>query len=235
VTTEAAALMKAHVVHVQPVLKTSGYRKRGNAFNRSTEPGVVHVIHFQMGAFDPPGTIEIPGLRPNLYGLFIVNLGVFVEDAWRLEKIRFTSDGPPSAKAFINEYDCQIRHRLADDDGSSPPAWWQLSDPTAGSRLADRLETEVLPWFDGLSSKATILEALESAPPDSRAVSGVGGPDRLLATRMRLGLGDKVVAQRDFTDWVRVCRAEAVHEPHVRGHLEFLLGFAQEHSLDVVD
>ena len=70
--------MAAVVGHVAPVMKANGFRKRRHSFNRGARDGIVHHLSFQMGAFDPPGTVEIPGLRPNLYGKFTVNLGVFV-------------------------------------------------------------------------------------------------------------------------------------------------------------
>ena len=41
--------------------------------------------YFQMGAFDPPGTTYIPGLRENLYGLFTINLGVYVPDVYKFQ------------------------------------------------------------------------------------------------------------------------------------------------------
>lgn len=228
--------MRAVVAEVQPVMKSNGFRKRGNAFNRGgVELGIVQVLHFQMGAFDPPGTVEIPGLRPNLYGQFIINLGIYVEDAWRLESIRFGADSPPTPKPFINEYDCQIRHRLADDHPRTETGWWFLSDPSAGSRISTRVVSQVLPWFDGLASRDQILHALESAAPGSRAVSGIGGPDRLLATRMRLALGETADAQHDFNGWVRDCRSRAADEPHTRGHLEYLAKFASQHGLEMID
>jgi hypothetical protein len=79
VTTAAAQAMKDLIAAVQPTLKEWHYRKRGNTFNRSIEPdGIIHVVSFQMGAFNPPGTAEIPGLRPDLYGRFTINLGVWL-------------------------------------------------------------------------------------------------------------------------------------------------------------
>jgi hypothetical protein len=79
--------MKSAVARVHPQLKGNGFRKRGNAFNRRPEPGLVQVVSFQMGAFDPPGpgseanlaarrALGVPG---DLYGRFTINLGVYVE------------------------------------------------------------------------------------------------------------------------------------------------------------
>lgn len=92
--------MKHLVAAVQPTLKEQGFRKRGNTFNRTTEPdGIIHVINFQMGAYKPPGTVEIPGLRPNLYGRFTVNLGIWLPG---IAETGFDPPSPESARAFIN-------------------------------------------------------------------------------------------------------------------------------------
>lgn len=45
-----------------PLLKDEGYRVRGRTFNRTSLDGLVQVVNFQMGSFDPPGTTCIPGL-----------------------------------------------------------------------------------------------------------------------------------------------------------------------------
>jgi hypothetical protein len=56
-----------------------------------------------MGAFDPPGTVEIPGLRPNLYGKFTINLGVYVPSMRRTQVAK---------DDWINDYNCNLRYRL---------------------------------------------------------------------------------------------------------------------------
>ena len=66
--TEPAARMKEVVAHVAPLLRDRGFRKSRHTFNREPEPGLVQVLGFQMGQHHPPGTIELPDLRPNLYG-----------------------------------------------------------------------------------------------------------------------------------------------------------------------
>src|SRR5436190_639656 len=86
VATPAAQAMKDVVGSVTPLLRRAGFRKRRHTFNRMPEPGLVHVLNFQMGAFNPPGpaseahvaaleSLDIPG---DLYGRFTINLGVYV-------------------------------------------------------------------------------------------------------------------------------------------------------------
>jgi hypothetical protein len=232
VGTPEATAMKGVVAQLQPLLRQHSFRKRGHSFNRGTEPGLVQVLNFQMGPFEPPGTVAIPGLRENLYGLFTVNLGVFVEEAWRLEDIRFGPEGAPTAKSFINEYDCQLRRRLPNLHAARPNEWWSLADvDVASTQVAQSFSAVGLSWLEDFSTRDAILTALESASPNSRAIADVGGPDRLLATRMRLGAGDLEGAQRNLTDWVQVCRSEVATKPHTAGHLEYLAEFAARNGL----
>jgi hypothetical protein len=46
---------------LRPALKERGFRAHGRAFNRLTSDGLTEVVRVQMGSFDPPGTIPIPG------------------------------------------------------------------------------------------------------------------------------------------------------------------------------
>jgi hypothetical protein len=223
--TAASLAMKEVVAHVQPVLKAAGFRKRTHTFNRTVEPGLVQVIKYQMGPYDPPGLVEIPGLRENLYGLFSVHLGVFVEEAWRLDVGRFGPDGPPAVKDWVNDYDCQLRRLIDNLAGESLNFMWPLDDPSVGPAMVEVLHGDAFLWFDRFGSRASILAALESAPTESYEVTGEG-PDRLLATRMRLGAGDRPRAQQLFDDWVAHCRARVPSERHLRGHLDYLADFA---------
>lgn len=235
VLTEASLAMNAVVAALQPVLKGVGFRKRSHTFNRTAEDGLVQVINFQMGPFDPPGTVEIPGLRPNLYGQFAVNLGVFVEDAWRLELGRFGPTGPPAVKSWVNEYECQLRRRLDNlDDAARTDRWRPVDEPAVAAVVRGRLFDDGLVWLERFGSRARILAAVESGPPDDRSVTGVG-PPRLLATRMRLGAGEQQRAQELFGEWVRYCQDRASSEPRLRGHLDYLTKFAAEVGLTMPD
>lgn len=225
VTTPESLAMEEVVAHVQPVLRAAGFRKRRRTFNRTVEPGLVHVVTYRMGPYDPPGLVELPGLRESLYGLFSVHLGVFVEEAWRLDVGRFGPDGPPAAKEWVNDHDCQLRRPVDDPAGGSIGLMWPLDDPGAGPAMVEVLHGDAFRWFDRFDSRASILAALEDAPTGSHEVTGEG-PDRLLATRMRLGAGDRRRAQQLFDDWVAHCRARVHSEPHLQGHLDHLAEYA---------
>ncbi len=228
--TAASLAMKEVVAQVQPMLKAAGFRKRTHTFNRTVEPGLVQVIKYQMGPYDPPGLVEIPGLRENLYGLFSVHLGVFVEEAWRLDVGRFGPEGPPAVKDWVNDYDCQLRRLIENLAGESINHMWRLDDQSVGPAMVDLLHSDAFVWFDRFGSRTAILAELESAPTESYEVSREG-PDRLLATRIRLGAGDQQRAQQLFDDWVSHCLARMAPEQHVRGHLEYLADFASQVGL----
>ena len=114
--------MAAVVASVAPTLKAAGYKKQRHTFTRIAEPGLVHVVNFQMGQF-PIGAYEIPGLRPNLYGKFTVNLGVFAREVYELTQRR-------TAPASVHEYSCEFRVRLGELFTPPGDVWWLLSDDT---------------------------------------------------------------------------------------------------------
>lgn len=228
--TAASSAMREIVGSVQPALKAAGFRKRFHTFNRTVEPGLVQVVTYQMAPYDPPGLIEVPGLREKLYGLFSVHLGVFIEEAWRLDVGRFGPDGPPAVKDWVNDYDCQLRRLVDNQAGESTNSMWPLDDPSVGPAMVELLHGDALIWLDRFSSRAAILAALGSAPTESYEVTGEG-PDRLLATRMRLGAGDQEQAQQLFDDWVDHCLARVASEPHLLRHLDHLRDFANQVGL----
>lgn len=215
-TTRQATAMNAVVSLVRPVLKPAGFRKRGNAFNREAAPGLVHVIHFQMGRFSPPGTAGIPGLRQNLYGKFTVNLGVYLDQVNRFQDL-------PPAGNFVSEYSCQLRRRLGFLLDPPEDRWWPLDNPAETGRVMRELVGGPgLDWLKQYGSWTAIRDALETAPSPSRIVSG--GPDRLLATRMRLAEGDVAAAQRNFSAWIATVDRQ-------RPHYDYLCEFGRRHGL----
>jgi len=147
---------------IHATLKPKGFRKKGRTFNRVTGDGLTQVINLQMGAFDPPGTVHIPGLRENLYGRFTVNLGIYVPEVARLQ-------GGGEAKGFVQDYNCCVRERL----GSlveKRDVWW-LIDATAEAipDVLARLERDGLPFLERFGSRDAILRELEDPRNDAMA------------------------------------------------------------------
>ena len=136
--------MAAVVAEVVPLLKSAGFRKRRNAFNRITEPGLVQVVSFQMGEF-------MPG---SLYGRFTINLGVYVPE--------MVLDEHAKRGDWVKESSCQLRQRIGLLLTPPEDVWWPLDDPTEAAGAArDALANAGLPWLDRLASRQAILDAYE--------------------------------------------------------------------------
>lgn len=140
---------------IRPSLKEHGFKVRGRTFNRVTRDGLTQVVNLQMGPAYPPGTTYIPGLRENLYGLFTINLGVYIPEVAALQ-----GGGP--AKAWVQEYYCSIRTRLGPASGSRQDLWWHARDPTAAvADIQPLLLSYGLLFLDRFSNRDRILGELE--------------------------------------------------------------------------
>lgn len=210
----ASNAMAAVVTLIGPSLKAAGFKQRRHTFNRSPESGLVQVVNFQMGQF-PIGAYEIPGLRPNLYGKFTVNVGVFVREVFE------TTQELPAPK-FVNEYDCEFRARLS--ELFTPPrddTWWSLDNDRAelASMLAESLRRCAEPWFARYASRATILDIPREAtePP--------GWPVRapVALAIMRLHLGERDAALSILREYLAAVR----RQPRNPKHGEWVLDLAK--------
>jgi hypothetical protein len=138
------------------LLRPLGFRSKGRFFNRSFEQGVIQVIGLQMGQYEvnevplPP---EAQRLRPNLYGKFTVNLGVFVHEIYELEAVN-----PP--KGMVKESYCQIRRRLGSSQVAGKDFWWNLDQPTQSivADIAPMLDADGIPFLERFSTRKAILE-----------------------------------------------------------------------------
>jgi len=152
--------MKDVVRSVTPLLKRAGFRKRRHTFNRTPEPGLVHVLNFQMGAFNPPGpgaeahVAPLESLEPGyLYGRFTINLGVYVAG--------MVIEGGETG-SWVNHYNCQFRKRIG---GllTGEDVWWSLEVP---DEMASVVETALslagLPWLDRFLHTSSIVDAFRS-------------------------------------------------------------------------
>ena len=136
---------------VATALKCAGFKKQRHTFNRIAEPGLVHVVNFQMGQF-PIGAQEIPGLRPNLYGKFTVDLGVFVSEVYETTQ-------RSAVPSFVQEYACEFRVRLGELMRLPADKWWSLEDDVAklSAELSENLRTRGEPWFASYATREAIL------------------------------------------------------------------------------
>jgi hypothetical protein len=139
---------------LRPALKERGFSVRGRTFNRTTSDGLTQVINLQTGSSDPPGTTYIPGLRVNVYGLFTVNLGVYVPEVAALH-----GGGP--AKSWVQDYNCQVRERLGNASGSAHDVWWAAeATPEVIDDVKSRLLSFGTTFLDRFGTRDLILSEL---------------------------------------------------------------------------
>ncbi len=151
---EAAKAMDDLQSQLRPFLKEHGFRVQARTCNRTTVDGLTHVINFQMGRFDPPGTSYIPWFRKNLYGKFTMNIGIYVPEVGLAEFHL-------SARTFIQEPYCCIRVRLAQLSGAHD-VWWQLpANKTTINDIRGRIEQDALPFFARCENRDAVLRELE--------------------------------------------------------------------------
>ena len=141
-------------------MKPLGFKKNGRTFNRRLDDGIIQVINFQSGQYPLTDNYEIPELRENLYGKFVVNMGVCVEN---LFKFQF----PTENKKFYKEYECQIRARLG-TLLTGQDYWWKITDDNTKitEEIIEGLETIGFDWFAGVDTKEKIITNLGNLPYD---------------------------------------------------------------------
>jgi hypothetical protein len=200
--------------HIQgalgPRLRNEGFRVRGRTFNRTTNDGLTHVVNFQIGPSDPPGTTYIPGLRENLYGLFAVNLGVYVP-----EVARHTGG---EAKAWIQDYDCCIRVRLGALVGDGREIWWhaQVNEQVIAD-VTKALERFALPFLERLSTRDQIITGWNPGPAE------FGTPPRIVSAIILAGRGSFELS--------RALLSRQVREAGNPGHADYVRELALALSL----
>ena len=154
-SSEPARLLDALQAQLRTLFKQRGYRVRGRTFNRLTGDGLTQVVNFQMGSFQPPGTQPIPGLRADMYGLFTVNLGVYVPEVTRHQLGR-------EASGFVSEPHCCIRTRLGHLGPEQRDLWWPVTDEEAlAAELSERLERDGFPFLACYETRDALLAQLQ--------------------------------------------------------------------------
>ena len=142
---------------VHSELRNDGFKKKGRTHNKVLDNGIVQIVDFQMGKYEFDNAVEIPGLKTNFYGKFTVNIAVFVPELY--EK---TFNQKP--KAFIQEYDCEIRTRI-NKSTDEQEVWFSLESDyqkTAGL-IIDQLKSDVKKWFDRFNNRTKIVTELTQA------------------------------------------------------------------------
>jgi hypothetical protein len=211
---------------LNPVFKERHFRRRARTYNRTTANGLIHVVNFQMGRFDPPGTVSIPGFRENVYGRFTVNVGVYVPE------VQVSVSGEKEPK-FVAEYCCCVRERLGLLGPEHVNVWWELhNDDDSAEEVVDeirqRLEADAFPFLARFETRDALLkELLDDAPakgnrsPRSRIVCAI-----VLAAR----------GQRSEARSLLIAhRATHIREGGHPGHLKYIDDLAVKLGLDSLE
>jgi Domain of unknown function (DUF4304) len=198
-------------------LKAAGFRKRANSFNRSAKDGLVHHVSIQLGAYDPSGIHAVPGLLPDLYGRFRVNLGVYVPAMNRM--------GSPRSN-WINDYNCKLRWGLGDFMPGGFDQWWDLRDRLALEEVTEVLFKRGLPHLDGFRDSESVLAAY--AADGARAFGPIASVAVALdIADLLLSRGEREEAETLLTTYV----SDVAAGDH-RGHKEYLRGYLTQRGFE---
>lgn len=209
VTRPVSQVMDGLQALLRPFLKEHGFRGRGRHFNSRTHDGLTHVITFQMGRYDPPGTVHYPPFTENLYGKFTLNLGVFVPEAHAL----FLGKEPG---LIIAESDCALRARLGELGPEQDDLWWPVQDDEVVVKdITTRLVHDGFPFFAQFESRDLILNNSDFAQKERFALNG-----RLTRAAILHGRGDFAGARDLMVQ--QVSEAERTGSPQHASHVRKL-------------
>jgi len=190
-------------------LQPLGFKRKGRTFRRETDHEVLQIIALQAGPFEigPPLPPSVSYMRPDLYGKFTINLGVFVPE------IHERTNPPVTKSRVINDAYCSIRTRLS-HIGEGEDVWWSVLDCDdediediialllhVGIGFLDRFRTRELIVRDWISENERI--------------------GRLDVAMILLRHGDKQGARRLFEDHLKVSEAEG-SEPFRVNHRSYV-------------
>lgn len=169
--TENGQLAKSISTALHEVLKPAGFRKRANSFNRSARDGLVRHVSVQLGSYDLSGKHTVPGLVPDLYGRYRINLGVYVPEMNRVG----------SEKYVDKRLQLQPRWGLGDLLPGGFDQWWDLRDRLSVEEGSRVLAEDALPRLDSYDNADRVLEAREAQGPP---LSGPSPRKRRLLTSL---------------------------------------------------
>jgi hypothetical protein len=130
---------------VTRALKSLGFKKIGNYYNRTVQDGLVQVVGFQSGQ-----------AGSTVHGKFTINLGVYVPCIAEIE-------GNAATGRCVTDAHCEIRSRLSEVCGFGRDKWWQLDESAAesGEVVADVLLSHGVPFLERYASNAAIIDCFE--------------------------------------------------------------------------
>ncbi|WP_328332124.1 DUF4304 domain-containing protein [Kribbella sp. NBC_00382] len=199
-STPTAEAMAQIVAVAAPLLKSAGFKKRRHTFNRRVEDGLVHLVNFQMGSYDPSGRPDVlAGIRVNMHGLFTINLGVFVPEMDR--------DGPPRS-SWINDYDCQLRKRIGELMPEQNDVWWPLDFEPSQEQAIDAMRDMGLTWLGQFTNRQVILDKFQAGDEEELGMTPAAALD---VADLLLATGNIQAAEQAVRDYLA---RDDVRRPH---------------------
>ena len=207
---------------IDPDLKRLGFRKSARTYNRSPEEGLVQVINFQMGPYEPPLPYVSPvpqWLKSDVYGKFAVNLGIYVDEVSRAE-------GYPKPGKFVSEFRCRLRIRLGHlINLEGEEFWWRLDMPAdeIAKEVATHLLSDGIAFLDRFGSRSAIIR------------DWVKFNDTEIETTVRamLDVGIMLAAKGDRAQAAALFRQHLALPGTNQVHKDYVLGLAKKFNLDV--
>ena len=171
---------------------------------------------FQMGPSEPPGTTFIPGLRENLYGLFTINLGVYVPEVARYH-------GGGECKSWVQEPCCCVRTRLGMVTKEGHSEWWPAQvDDAAMTEVCHDVTSAGIAFLDRFATRDKILSEWLGR---SEKVESLTPPRIVMAI---------ILAERGKKDDARELLALQANETLVPAHATYVHSLAERLGLGVV-
>jgi hypothetical protein len=188
------------VARQKPLLKSAGFRRRGNTFNRRCDEQIVHVVKFWMAPHEPSAWTEVPGLRERHYGSFRIDFGIY---------FRGRRDFRPDPEAWVRDEWCPMRFTMGELAAlPDEERWWSLSDPRASTNSSAMLLDHGLPYLDRYQSVDDVVSAFEHLGPFPLGLSPAGGLD---VADLCMSTGHRARAREILEDYV----SRPVHFTHV--------------------
>jgi Domain of unknown function (DUF4304) len=141
-TTRWQLALRESQAPVTRALKSLGFKKIGNFYNRNVQDGLVQVVGVQSGQ-----------AASIFHGNYTVNLGVYVPCIAEIE-------GNAATGRCIKDAHCEVRSRLSDVANLGRDKWWPLDESAfqSGEVISDALLNHGVPFLDLYASKSAIID-----------------------------------------------------------------------------
>jgi uncharacterized protein DUF4304 len=196
-------------------LEPLGFTRKGRTFRRETDEGVLQIIAIQAGPFEigPPLPPPVSHMRPDYYGKFTINLGVFVPE------IHERTNPPITMNRVISDAHCSIRTRLG-HVSEGRDVWWPVlgsSEEEIEDIIALMIHVGVA-FLDRFRTRDLIERDWIAFNDSEESLSNVA---RLDVAMILLARDEAERAKRLFKDHLQFCEADD-SKPHLKHHAAYV-------------